>query len=116
MLTRISTLSLLVVLFFHSSVLAHGGKPHVMGTVTALDAQHVVVETKEGKTISIVLNTETKYRKGQTAATGADLKVGDRVVVHTAGKGDTLTASEIHFSSADGKKGHKGMTHGAMTP
>ena len=116
MLTRISTLSLVFVLFFHASVLAHEDKPHVMGTVTTLDAQHVVVQAKDGKTTSILLNKETKYRKGQTVATGADLKVGDRVVVHTAGKGDTLTASEIHFTSADGKKGYKGMTHGAMTP
>lgn len=116
MLTRIRTLSLLIVLFFHTSVLAHEGKPHIMGTVTALDTQHVVVQTKDGKTTSVVLNTETKYRKGQTAATGADLKVGDRVVVHTTGKGDALTASEVHFSSSGKKKSHEGMTHSPATP
>lgn len=37
-------------------------------------------------------------------------------VVHTAGKGDTLTSGEIRLSSASEKKGHEGMTHSAMTP
>lgn len=116
MVKRIGTLPVFLVLFFHSLALAHEGRPHIMGTVTALDTEHVVVQTKDGKTTSILLNTETKYRKEQTATTGADLKVGDRVVVDTTGKGDTLTASEIRFSSAGGKKGHEGMTHGARTP
>jgi hypothetical protein len=122
MLTRIGTLSLFIVLFFHASVLAHGGKPHVMGTVTALDAQHVVVQTKEGKTVSILLNGATKYRKGEAAATGADLKIGNRVVVDTTGEGDMLTASEIRFASPGGEKGHGsheehgGMTHSPMKP
>ena len=115
MLTRISMFSLLSVLFFHTSVLAHEGKPHVMGTVTALDARHVVVQTKEGKTTSILLKKETQYRKGETAATDADLKVGDRVVVDVTGKGDALTASEIRFASPGEGTGHEGMHHHSAT-
>lgn len=122
MLTRIGALSLFIVLFFHTSVLAHEGKPHVMGTVTTLDAEHLVVQTKEGKTISILLNKATQYRKGEVAATGADLKVGDRVVVDATGERETLTASEIRFASPGGEKshggheGHEGMTHSPMKP
>ena len=113
---RIGILSLFIVLFFHTRVFAHGGGRHVMGTVAALDAQHVVVKIKDGKTMSVLLNDKTTYRKGAAAATSADLKVGDRVVVHTTGKGDPLTAGEIHFSSASQRKGHEGMTHSATTP
>lgn len=116
MLTRIGTLSVFLVLFFHPLALAHEGKPHIMGTVTTLDAQDMVVTTKEGKTISIRLQSETKYRKGKATAAGTDLKVGDRVVVDTTGKGETLTASEIRFSSAGEKQGQEGMTHGATRP
>jgi hypothetical protein len=87
-----------------------------MGTVAALDAQHVVVKTKDGKTTSILLHKETKYRKGKAAATGTDLKVGDRVVVHATGKEDTLTANEIRFSSPDEGKDHGGMTHSPTKP
>lgn len=122
MLKRMSTLVGIAVFCLHTLAFAHGDKPHVMGTVTALDAQHVVVQTKEGKTLSILLNKETKYRKGAAAATGAALKVGDRVVMDATGEGETLTASEIRFSSAGGEKGHggheghEGMTHSPMKP
>src|SRR5882672_46431 len=110
---RIGTLSVFVVLVFRTLAFAHGGGMHVMGTVAALDAQHVVVKTKAGKTRSILLNDKTTYRKGAAAVTSADLKVGDRVVVHTMGKGDPLTAGEIHFSSAGKAQGHAGMNHSA---
>ena len=116
MLRRIGTLSVFVVLVFHTLAFAHGGGPHVMGTVAALDAQHVVVKAKDGKTTSVLLNEKTTYRKGSAAATSADLKVGDRVVVHTTGKGDSLTAGEIHFSSAGEAQGHEGMKHSPTKP
>jgi len=87
-----------------------------MGTVADVDAQHVVVKTKDGKTQSVLVNDQTTYRKGKTTATRADLKVGDRVVVHTTGKGDPLTAGEIHFSSASKAAGHGGMNHSPTTP
>lgn len=107
----ISTLAVIAVFGFHTLAFAHGEKPHVMGTVTTLDAQHLVVQTKDGKTLSILLNKATQYRKGEAAATGADLKVGDRVVVDATGEGDTLTASEIRFASPGEKTGHEGMRH-----
>ncbi|MBI3302573.1 MAG: hypothetical protein HYZ72_10955 [Deltaproteobacteria bacterium] len=116
MWNRIGTLSVFVVLVFHALAFAHGGGTHVMGTVAALDAQHVVVKTKEGKTRSVLVTEKTTYRKGAAAATSADLKVGDRVVVHTTGKGDPLTAGEIHFSSAGEARGHTGMNHSPTTP
>ena len=116
MLKRIGTLTVCTVVFFHALVFAHGNETHVMGTVAALDAQHVVVKTKDGETTSILLHKETKYHKGKAAATGADLKVGDRVVVHATGKGDTLTASEIRFASAGEAHGHEGMKHSTTKP
>ena len=116
MVKRIGTLTVCMVLFFHVLAFAHGGETHIMGTVTALDATHVEVKTKDGKNISILLNKETQYHKGTAAATSADLKVGDRAVVHATGKGDTLTAGEIHFSSAGETKGHEGMKHSPVTP
>ena len=111
MLQRIGILLVFLVLFLHPLALAHEGMPHIMGTVTALDVQHMVVKTKQGKTISVRLNSEAKYRKGKATTTGADLQVGDRVVVDVTGEGETLTAGEIRFSSPGEKKGHEGMTH-----
>jgi len=122
MLKRMNTLAVIAVFCLHTLAFAHGDKPHVMGTVAVVDAQHLVVQTREGKTLSILLNKATRYRKGEAAATGADLKVGDRVVVDATGEGDTLTASEIRFASPGGEKGrgghegHEGMTHSPMKP
>jgi hypothetical protein len=89
---------------------------HIMGTVADVDAQHVVVKTKDGKTQSILMNDQTTFRKGKATATRADLQVGDRVVVHTTGKGDPLTAGEIHFSSAGKAAAHAVTNHSPMTP
>ncbi len=109
MLKRIGAFSVFLVLFFHPLALAHEGKPHIMGTVTALDAQRMMVKTKQGKTISVRLNSETKYRKGKAVATNADLQVGGRVVVDVTGEGETLTAGAIRFSSGSEAGGHEGM-------
>ena len=116
MLKRIGMLSLFVVLLSHTPAFAHGGGLHIMGTVTDLDAQHVVVKTKDGKTQSVQVTDQTTYRKGKAAATSADLKVGDRVVVHTTGKGDPLTAKEIHLSSAGKAQGHAKMNPSPTKP
>src|SRR3989442_10883094 len=48
--------SLLIVLFSPAWVFAHGGGMHLMGTVADVDAQHVVVKTKDGKTQSVLVN------------------------------------------------------------
>jgi hypothetical protein len=105
-----------VVLVFPALAFAHGSGRHIMGTVADVDAQHVVVKTKDGKTQSVLVNDKTTYSKGKAAATSADLKVGDRIVVHTTGKGDPLTAGEIHFSSAGKAQSHAGMTHSPTKP
>jgi ribosomal protein S1 len=116
MLKRIGTLSVFVMLFFYTPAFAHEGGLHIMGTVADVDARHVVVKTKVGKTQSVQVNDQTTYRKGKAPATSADLKVGDRVVVHTTGKGDPLTAGEIHFSSAGKAAGHAETNHNPTKP
>ena len=76
-------------------LMAHGGYTHVMGTVTVLDATHVEVKTKAGKTVSVVLTGATKYTKDGAAAASSDLKVGQRVSVEAKPKGESLEASEV---------------------
>jgi hypothetical protein len=82
-----------------SSVSAHGSQKHVLGTVTELDASHLVVKTTDGKTESILRNANTKYVRGGSSAAADDLKVGDRVVVHASPGGNPPTATTIRFSS-----------------
>lgn len=85
---------------------AHEGHKHnVMGTVTAVDATRLELKDKDGKTVSLLLNNETKYVKGRSFAAASDLKVGDRVVVEVAGEGDKLTAKEVKLGKAPAPKG-----------
>ena len=78
-------------------LLAHGGYTHVMGTVTAVDATHVEVKTTAGKMVSIKLSDATKYtqQKGGAAATAADMKVGQHVMVEAKGHGTDLEAADV---------------------
>lgn len=95
-------------------VLAHGGHDHVLGTVTAADASHVEVKTRDGKTISVLLDKDTKFVNGKKTASQADLKPGTRIMIDAAGAGDKLTAKEVHLGIADKAKGEDttGKTNG----
>jgi translation initiation factor IF-1 len=116
MVKRVSILSIFVVMFCYALAFAHGDATHILGTVTALGAQRVEVKTKAGKTVSVRLNSETKYRKGKARAAGADLRAGDRVVIEATGQENMLTADEIRFSSPGKKKRQEGMHHHPTKP
>jgi len=88
---------------------AHEGAPHVMGTVATVDANYIVVQTREGKTLSLSIDTNTKFRQGDKAAAATDLKAGDRVVAEVTRQGDSLTASEIRLATPAKDKGAKGQ-------
>jgi hypothetical protein len=82
-------------------VLGHPGKTHIMGVVTGVDANHVVVKTMDGKTVSILLTKATKYLKGEAAAPMTDLKIGVRVFMEVTGQGEKATASDIRLGVSD---------------
>jgi hypothetical protein len=86
-----------------SLALAHGDKKHVMGTVERINADSVVVKTKEGKSVEVKLIAATVYvshaGNEDKPAKLSDLAVGDRVVIHATPKGDTLEANEVKFSA-----------------
>jgi hypothetical protein len=89
------------ILWLASPAFAHGNMKHVLGTVSAVDAAHVVVKTRDGQTESIVRDGRTKYFRGDTEAKPEDLAVGDRVVVH-ATQGDPPTAKTIKLAPRKG--------------
>ena len=62
-------------------LLAHGDATHIMGTVTAVQGNHVMVKLQDGKSEMVMLDKATKYLIGEKAATSKDLKVGVRVVI-----------------------------------
>lgn len=98
----------LTFLLLASAALAHEGHGHLMGTIKAVNAARIEVTTKDGKTVSVPLNAETKFFKGRQRATPADVKAGGRIVVHLGAKG---AAEEVRLpsgktSSAEAHNGH----------
>jgi len=84
--------------------LAHGGLEHVRGTIAKVSDQSVTVTTSAGKTVEVLLDAQTTYARADQPIQKADLKVGDRVVIHAAEKGTTLTAHTVEVGVATSKK------------
>jgi hypothetical protein len=94
-----------------SAAVAHGNKVHVLGTLEKVNADSVVVKTKDGKSVEVKLVASTVYllhaadnsakpadASQNKPAKLSDLAVGDRVVIHATPKESTLEADEIKFS------------------
>jgi hypothetical protein len=77
---------------------AHEGMIHVMGVLTALSDKSVTVETTDKKSVEVVLVDTTSYEQDKKAASRADLKIGDRVVIHAVKVKGVLQAHTVQFS------------------
>jgi len=100
---------------FSAPALAHGGQVHVLGTVKAVQADTLTVETPKHTEVTVKLSPDTHFEKGKAAATAKDLAVGERVVVHTRKDGDALTAVEVHIGAAEHAH-HDHHDHAASAP
>jgi len=84
--------------------MAHGGLEHVRGTIAKVSDQSVTVTTTAGKTVEVLLDAQTTYARADQPIQKSDLKVGDRVVIHAAEKGTTLTAHTVEVGISASKK------------
>jgi hypothetical protein len=91
---------LLTVGLFAGVAFAHNGMEHIMGTVTSVTNAALTVKTMDGKSQTVVLNSETKYEKADKAVALKDLKVGDHVVIHAKKKDNQLIAAEVKVGMA----------------
>src|SRR6204780_2573237 len=95
-ITTITKLILLIALAIAPGIaFAHGGLEHVRGTIAKVSDQSVTVTTAAGKTVEVLLDAQTTYARANQPIQKTDLKVGDRVVIHGAEKGATLTAHTV---------------------
>jgi hypothetical protein len=85
---------------------AHEGMIHVIGIVTALTNKSVTVETTDKKSIEVALTETTTYEKGTSPATWKDLKIRDRVVIHSVEVNKALQAHDIRFSEVTASSSH----------
>src|SRR5271166_2510037 len=81
---RPTTITNLALFFVLSAVLvlAHGALLHVMGTIAKIADTSVTVTGSDGKAVVVLLDAKTTYSRNSQAIKKADLKVGDKVVIH----------------------------------
>ena len=80
---------------------AHEGHSEkVMGTVSSVDGNHVMVKTTGGKTVMVMLDAKTKITRGKTTMKAADIKAGDRVVAQGPLEKDMLMATSVQLGMA----------------
>lgn len=100
---RLVFIALSALVLLPATLPAHEGGAHVMGTVTAIAADHVVVQTLDAKSVTIKTTAKTSYRTTKEASSRDALKVGHRVVAEVTKDATGFTASELRFSSVPPK-------------
>jgi hypothetical protein len=92
---RTAIVALFVSLLSTSLLFAHGNEKHVMGTVTAIAANSISVETTAHEIQMVQITSQTKFIRSGNPSSASELKVGDRVVIHAKSEGDKLNATEV---------------------
>jgi len=105
MIRRLLAVLTVMTLAITGNAAAHDGHDHgkthkMMGTVKAVHAEmnHVEITTTKGTTSGFYVDAKTKYVRGSSKLTLADLKPGTRVVVNAKGEGEKMTAVEVRLS------------------
>ena len=82
---------------------AHGDALHIMGTVTDVTKEQIVVKTPEGASVTLVIHAKTTFEYNGLTIQDARPKIGDRLVAEAEQEGDRLVAQEVHFATPKSK-------------
>ena len=80
--------------------MAHGGLEHIMGTVAKISDTTITVKTTAGKMVEVGLNAKTVFSKAEKPIPRAEIKPGDRVVIHAEKSGTGFTAHTVEIGTA----------------
>ena len=97
-LGAISALAALALL--PTTVFAHGGEEHVIGTVTSISDTSVTVKTTAGKTVEVGFDTKTTFAEAKKPVQKSDIKVGHRIVIHAVEVNEKLVAHTVEIGVA----------------
>jgi hypothetical protein len=78
-----STVLILVLIGSASAAFAHGGGPHILGTVKSIESKSMTVTDTRNNDVTIAVNDKTSLQQDGKAVSLKDVKVGERVAVHT---------------------------------
>ena len=92
--------ALAIAIALAGTAFAHGKSPHLLGIAESVSGEHLVVKDPKGASHEVLIGPKTRYRTDDGgAAKAADLKPGDRVVVHFGDKGSEAPAVEVRFKA-----------------
>ena len=81
--------------------MAHPGHDHkLMGTISSIDKNKVLVKTTEGKDMTFEITPLTAFKRGKDKGAAGDLKAGMRVVVNIGDGVEPLKAKEVQYSAS----------------
>lgn len=83
---------------------AHEGGVHVKGTVTAVSADQIKVQGADGKETAVKVTERTHLVRGGAPSRVADVKEGERIVIHARRQGSGLEAIEVHLGAGGKRK------------
>ena len=106
-LIKIAALCFISVLLT-ATVYAHAGMQHIKGTVKAIAADSITVETTTQQTQVVTVNSSTKFTKSGKPSSLAELKAGDLVVIHAKLADKKLVAAEVNFGAPPPTSSAKG--------
>ena len=79
---------------------AHPGHDHkLMGTISSIEKNKVVVKTTEGKEMTFEITPLTTFKRGKQKGIASDLKTGMRVVVNIGDGVEPLKAKDVQYSA-----------------
>ena len=100
MKTASFTLVLAAALLVPSYAAAHPGHDHkLMGTISSIDKNKVMVKTTEGRDMTFEITPLTIFKRGKAKGAASDLKAGMRVVVNIGDGIEPLKAKEVQYSA-----------------
>jgi hypothetical protein len=81
--------------------MAHPGHDHkLMGTISSIDKNKVVMKTTEGKDMTFEITPITSLKNGRAKGMQSELKAGMRVVVNVGDGVEPLKAKEVQYSTS----------------
>lgn len=97
---RFAFATLVLSLLVPAVPMAHPGHDHkLMGTITSIDKNKVVVKTTEGKDMTFEVLPTTTFKKGKDKGAQSELKAGMRVVVNVGDGVEPLKAKDVQYSA-----------------
>jgi hypothetical protein len=98
---QIALLAMLSLALLPTIASAHGGEEHVTGTVAKISDTTVTVKTTAGKTVEVGFDAKmTTYARAKQPIQKADIKVGDRIVIHAMEVNEKLVAHSVEIGTS----------------